>query len=238
MSRVQKSWLLLVNAVLLLAVEPSWKNKPISAWTEEEARQILDDSPWAKTVKATIHRLQTEDERRDAGVMGQGHGVGFDGVDGKNAKQKFPSDLKSEIAGPSARSKSQPVTLRIRWESALPVRAAEMKSHEMEPPTSPGDGYRVAVYGVPGAFTGDPKRLGDPLKKQAVLRREGRQDVKPSRVEVFQREDGLVVVYLFPLSAEISKKDGRIVFEAVIGRVGLAQAFNIDEMEFQGKLEL
>ena len=50
----------------------------------------------------------------------------------------------------------------VRWESALPIRAAEVKSQTGEPPTLPGDGYLIAVYGVPGAyFKGDPKKLGD-----------------------------------------------------------------------------
>jgi hypothetical protein len=58
------------------------------------------------------------------------------------------------------------------------------------------------------------------------------------RVEVFQRENGTVVVYLFPLSAEITKKDRRIQFEAQIGRIVFAQDFDLSEMEFLGKLEL
>ena len=66
------------------------------------------------------------------------------------------------------------------------------------------------MYGVPGInFKADPKQLGDPLKKEAALKRDGQRDVKPTRVEVFQREDGLSVVYLFPLSAEITARTGR-----------------------------
>jgi hypothetical protein len=102
-----------------------------------------------------------------------------------------------------------------------------------------GDGYRIAVYGVPGSgFKGDPKQLGAPLKNLAALKREGKKDVKPIRVEVFQREDGIVVAYLFPLSAEISRKDQRIQFEAQIGRIVLAQEFVLSDMEFMGQLEL
>jgi hypothetical protein len=102
-----------------------------------------------------------------------------------------------------------------------------------------GDGYRIAVYGVPGAnFKGDPEELGKPLKNLAALKRAGKKDVRPVRVEVFQREDGLVVVYLFPLSAEISKKDRQLQFEAQIGRIVVAQTFELSEMEFLGKLEL
>jgi len=119
------------------------------------------------------------------------------------------------------------------------VQLAEVKSHQVEPPTLEGDGYSIAVYGIPGGdFKGDPEKLGAPLKDLAALKREGKKDVRPIRVEVFQRENGAVVVYLFPLSAEISKKDQRIRFEAQIGRIVLAQDFDLSEMEFQGKLEL
>jgi len=40
------------------------------------------------------------------------------------------------------------------------------------------------------------------------------------------------------LSAEITRKDGLVTFEAQIGRVAVVQQFNIKEMQFQGKLEL
>jgi hypothetical protein len=62
--------------------------------------------------------------------------------------------------------------------------------------------------------------------------------VKPVRVEVFQRQDGLVVVYVFPLSAEISRKDKHVEFDAHIGRVHADYTFELGEMEIQGKLEL
>jgi hypothetical protein len=40
------------------------------------------------------------------------------------------------------------------------------------------------------------------------------------------------------LSAEITRKDRQIQFEAQIGRIVLAQTFDLSEMEFRGKLEL
>jgi hypothetical protein len=72
----------------------------------------------------------------------------------------------------------------------------------------------------------------------AALKREGKKDVKPVSVEVFQRGSGLVVVYLFPLSAEIARNDRQLRFEAQIGRIVVAQTFDLSEMEFMGKLEL
>jgi len=200
-----------------MAGEVSWKDKPISNWTAEDARQVLADSPWAKTTVGNVSRMQTEFERRDGRNMGQEHGVGFDGIDEKTKRQQAAGFFGTGVNGTP--NESRPVKLQIRWESALPIRAAELKAGVIAPATLAGDGYSIAVYGVPGSyFKDDPKKLGIPLKKEAFLRRGGKEDVKPSSVEVFQREDGLVVVYLFPLSAELTKKDGLVEFQARIGR--------------------
>jgi len=232
----QLSWLIPCSAVLLIAAEPIWKDKPIASWTDEDTKQILTHSAWAKTVVAGVTRRQTEDERREGGNMGQPTGVGYDGVDQRKAQQAAPGSL---FAAPAVVVKSQGIRLLVRWESALPIRVAEVKAHVPDPPTLSDDGYSIAVYGVPSSFAkGDPASLGKPLKELAFLRREGKKDVKPSSVEVFELEDSVAVVYLFPLSAEIGKKDSIVEFGAMIGRIRVSQDFNIEEMQFQGKLEL
>jgi hypothetical protein len=70
------------------------------------------------------------------------------------------------------------------------------------------------------------------------LRRTGKKDVKPISAEVFQLESGVVVAYVFPLSAEIIAKDGQVRFEAQIGRIVVGHTFELSDMEFMGKLEL
>jgi hypothetical protein len=224
-----------------MAADPVWKTKRAAEWTEEDAKLVLSSSPWAKDISATVTRRLTEEQLREGGQMGQPRGVGNEGVDPKGSGPKVSSNVLSGRGGDdrSARSLPQPIKLKLRWESALPVRLAELKSHEIEPPTLAGDGYYIAVYGVPGGdFKGDPKQLGDPLKNLASLKREGKKDVRPIRVEVFQQESGIVIVYVFPLSAEITKKDQRIQFEAHIGRIVFAHNFELTDMEFAGKLEL
>jgi hypothetical protein len=57
-------------------------------------------------------------------------------------------------------------------------------------------------------------------------------------VDVLQREDGPVIVYLFPRSQEITQQDKRVEFDAHIGRLQFAQSFYVDDMNYQGKLEL
>jgi hypothetical protein len=234
-------WVLPISGVLLMAGDAPWKDKPIPSWTAEDIRQILNDSPWSRIVSAGVTRRQSEDERRAGGEMGQPKGVGYDGVDDKRAKTQLPDNVADLLFKPTpyVAPPTQYLKLRLRWESSLPVRAAELRAGILAPPTLDVDGYTIAVYGVPGEyFKGDPKSLGEPLKKQAALKRDGQKDVMPSTAEVFQRANGVVVVYMFPPSMEITKKDGHIDFEAQIGRLVFEQSFNLEEMQFQGKLAL
>jgi hypothetical protein len=233
-----KFWVLPLTGALLMAGDPAWLGKPIPSWTEADAKQILMDSPWSKTVVAGITRRQTEDERRAGGQMGEAHGVGFDGVGTPRPKPQMPIQSLSDLVKPNpyVPPATQYLKLRLCWESALPVRAAELKTGVIPPPILVDDGYSIAVYGIPGEyFKGDPKSLGDPLKKQAALKRDGQKDVRPSSAEVFQLGGGVVVVFVFPLSAEISRKDGPVALSAQIGRLVFTQAFNPEEMQFQGK---
>jgi hypothetical protein len=237
----RQSVCLMVAAVSLAAADAVWKSKPAAQWTEEDIKQVLATSPWVKEVKAVVTRRLTEEELREGGQMGQPVGVGNEGVDPKGSGPKVSLNVFTGPGGDdrSLRSLPRPITLKLRWESALPIRIAEFKSQAGEAPTLDGEGYRIAVYGIPGGgFKGDPRELGKPLKNLAVLKRDGKKDVRPVSAEVFQLENGVVVVYVFPFSAEISKKDGQVRFEAQIGRIVVGQTFELSEMEFLGKLEL
>jgi hypothetical protein len=173
--------------------------------------------------------------------MGQPTGVGHDGVDPKGSGPNVSLNIFTGPGGDdrSPRSLPQPIALKLRWESALPIRIAEFKSRTVDAPALDDEGYRIAVYGIPGGgFKGDPKELGKPLKNLAALKRDGKKDVRPVSVEVVQLESGVVVVYVFPLSAEIGKNDKQVRFEAQIGRIVVAHTFDLSEMEYMGKLEL
>src|SRR5271165_291709 len=102
------------SAILLIAAEPAWRDKPIANWTEQDAQRVLGDSPWAKAVIAGIARRRSESELREGGQMGQPHGVGYDGVEDK----KRP--LAEVIGNPFTIEKAAPSTaptirLLVRW---------------------------------------------------------------------------------------------------------------------------
>jgi hypothetical protein len=227
----------LFPAALLLAGAAGWEGKPIDAWTPEDARVLLEESPWVRNVVGNIARLPTEAQLREGGNMGERHGVGFDGLDAYETKSSLLAVLLRSPDDPGPPPK--PVPLRLSWKSARPVHEAELRAGMVQLPSLPGEGYTLAVYGIPGPhFDATPERLGAPLIGNAVLHRAGKKDVRPTRVGVFQREDGLVVLYRFPPSAEISVKDGWLQFSARIGRIGVAATFDLNAMVYRDRLEI
>src|SRR5215831_14229519 len=126
-----------MSAAMLRAADPSWQTKAAPQWTEEDTRQILSNSPWARAITAGLARRQSEDELRDGGQMGQPRGIGYEGVDAKGTGPKLPTKVTDIFVpapngGRSVRSTVQGINVRLRWESALPVRLAELKSNEFD----------------------------------------------------------------------------------------------------------
>ena len=255
-----------------------WAAKAISDWTEDDAKLILNDSPWAKTTQPSIQSSSADQNPHSGhgGGMGRG-GIGFPGGGGGMGRHGggypgggypgggypgggggypgggggYPGGGGGYPGGGNSggqsgghrrdpQESSTPQPLRLVWESAMPVRAAELKAHDTNAPTLDDDNhYAIAVYGVASRFvSGDPKSLSKQLKKDATLKREEQAEIKPSDVEIIERTDGPVIVYLFPRSKEISAKDQRIEFDAKIGKLQFTQVFFPDQMKYQGRLEL
>jgi hypothetical protein len=234
MRRIPVSCFFSLCAVLLVAgdswaQDPGWKTKPIAQWSEEDARALLEDSPWVKHVTPQRLRDLSPDERRNGGNMeaGAGKGVGLAGIGLLGARRQAEALER-------ARAKPGPDPVVVRWESD-PVRAAELRAHQTAPAVSDAH-YAVVVYGIPL-----PSRwnLAHELQSVAWLKRYKKKDLKPSRVQILRREDGLAtVVYLFRRSVEITRKDQHVEFVAQLDRLFLAQFFTVGEMSLGGKLEL
>jgi hypothetical protein len=254
---MERKWrlsLLPISVALVCAADQPWKDKQVAEWNADDAKQILTDSPWAKTVKPTMDRSAQSNQRRSGGGMGRGGGIGMGGVGiglpgmggGRRGGMGGPGGggypgggRRSGTDDGTGTDYNEAAPLKVRWESALPIREAELKARDTSAPTLDADHYAIAVYGVPSRMAGgDTKSLANQLKKQATIKRDGKKNLKPSSVEVLQRDDGPVIVYLFPRSKEITRQDKRVEFDAKIGRLQLAQSFYVDDMNYQGKLEL
>ena len=231
----RKFWsIFALSALLLTGADQAWKNKQYPEWTEDDANEVMTNSPWAKTVVVTPVKPKGREEQ-PGGHRGRfgigGFGIGRSGSGGTGRQG-------GDDAGKAA-SPDQPATLTLRWESALPMREAELKARDTGAPDVGDHYYAIAVYGIPrGLVTDDSKERQGELKKLAVLKREGKKDLRPARVDILLRESGPVVVYLFAKSAEFTWRDHGITFEAQISRLKFSQAFSTDDMTFHGKLEL
>jgi len=135
----------------------------------------------------------------------------------------------------------------IRWESAIPVQAAEIKTHDKSAPELDGEDYAIAVFDVnltaASLSSIEMKGLDETVRRVAVLKIEGRpegpKEVKPSRTAVIELGGGMAtIVYFFPRSSHITAADERLVFEGQVGRITFAQYFYPAQMKFLGKLEL
>jgi hypothetical protein len=233
MCKLSRAPLLIIFAALLTASGPSWISKPPKQWDEADARQILTDSPWVRKVTPAELPLRNENAVRQSGLMGAGQSVGIDAIGGASA-------LTGVGANQPSRRGARPKALQVevRWESALPVRAAELKAKEEDLPEWEGPVYAIAIYDVPDLDV-NRKALTKWLSKEAYLKRDGKKDLRPVGVDLLAQEGGLTtIVYLFPRSEEITAQDTRVEFTAVFGRLSLAQYFYPAQMRFQGKLEL
>jgi hypothetical protein len=219
-----------LTAVVLFAADAAWKDKPISQWSVEDAKQVLIDSPWVKVVTPQNVRDLSPDERREGGNMeGVGHGVGLAGIGLLGPRRQAEALARAHY-------KPTPDAVVVRWESAPTIRGAEERAGETDVPHIDRDHYAVVVYDI---LTPKRYNLANELKGIAYLRRDTKKNMKPSHVDILRNDDGTAtIVYLFPRSKEITKKDGRLEFVAQIGRLFVSQFFYTWDMQLQGELEL
>jgi hypothetical protein len=230
---------LLLSIPLLVAADPPWVAKRIPEWSDKDAYLILSDSPWAKKAAASLARLMTAAERREGGDMAAQSG-GHGGIGLENAGTLVGRGSGGAIVRPGQGAEEQHIKLAIRWESALPVQAAELRTHDTSAPELDGEDYAIAVYAVSLKLASvELKGLEDDLKKLAVLKVEGRREFRPTRVVAVELGGGMAnVIYFFPRSAHITAEDTRLEFDGQVGRILFAQYFYPAEMKFLGKLEL
>jgi hypothetical protein len=231
MYRTKASGLLLLTAAFLSAENgTSWKTKPIGQWDNEDAKQLLADSPWVGHATLQWIRDRSPAERRDGGDWDAGIGQRF----GLAQLEMFNAGSMEE-AIELAHFKPTPGAVPIRWESALPVTTAEAKLGQSTASPLHGNWYAITLYDVPlpGGWSAVK------LKRLAYLRRANKPDFKPSRVEILRHENGkATITYLFSRSEEISRKDRSIIFVTQIDRLFVTQFFYPGTMEILGQLEL
>ncbi len=217
-----------------------WDKKHFTQWTEKEVQRTLNNSPWAKSVKiplaaATAGGLPSGGGgggRGRGGAPGAGGGGGLPGGGGGGGRRGGGGG-----AGAGMPTASQPsLDLLIRFNDALPVRHANVKqrlgeSDEITPEfqnyiDSEATHYVVAVAfrsqrttQMLGRFGANPERLIGTAK----LRRKGKDDIVPEKVEVLT-EPFAIFLYYFPRTDPIEVADKAVEFAMRLAPPAGAQA--------------
>ena len=209
-----------------------WSDKQFADWTEADALALLSSSPWVKSVQVPLPPELTPQQRRDGGAAGGGKGSGLSALEGD-----LLHGIREKPGVQFAKGSPRVETLEIRWESALPVRVAELKARDLSAPNWEGEYYAISVRNV--------HALGANFPKPAVLQRlsslGGGNNTKilPARVAVLPQGSGkFTVLYLFSRAIQFPATCTEVFFSARIGSIDLNEKFDLTRMRHLGKLDL
>jgi hypothetical protein len=164
------------------------------------------------------------------GGLGGGGGAGYPGG-GRSSDPDMGGDRE-----PGDRTAPSPVT--VRWESALPVREAQLKLQQ-EPVGADEPYYAITISGLPSRIANrDPQELRSRLLSDSYLKLKGKKKIALADVKLLTRDDNAVLLLLFPKSQEITAGDKEVEFSTRMARMEIKQKFALEDMTFDGKLQL
>lgn len=243
MRRSFATWILvLILAGLALADEP-WRTKSSKDWDEKEVNQILNNSPWARTISAPATWLRMGHQGLEVGTTIT--------VLGKRGNQN--TDLQTP---PPVHDKlyEQYARFLLRWESSRTVRAASARKAMLrgqlrwdkpvvEPAGIPSE-FELVLFNDPLAPFPIANEVG--LKEETCLLVVGTERrVYPNEVRIRRRNDGqiLEVHFLFPKTNRrgepvFSGKETAIEFQCYVAGAFLRVRFEPRRMRDQQGLDL
>jgi hypothetical protein len=217
----------------LMAGDNSWQKKQPDQWSQDDIRQVLNDSPWAKRVKVRYVEVAS---RRTGGMQPM--------------PGPFPSPGGGPIGIPGGQPRSQGPGVRtgsdvlVRWESASVIQQALKKAGIQRPPGSEltEENYLIAVVGMPDLGTGfddaDDAQIQNRLRDDARLFIGNKRSIIPNRVRAAILDSGWTILYAFPKSEVGPLSDEKVKLLARVGPAQFTAEFKTKDMEFGGKPDL
>jgi hypothetical protein len=226
-----------------------WNKKGSADWSPDEVHQLLNKSPWAKEVTATMAArsgsgggggnnggnsgLGGGNRGLNGGGMGgggrgmggMGNGGGAGGMGGGGGTPRMPQQVKG----------------LVRWESAKPIREASKETL----PDSFANHYVISLIGFPiGGRRSDSddngapklgKTAADRIKSATKLTPKGRDAVEPDVVQLV----GTALLLGFAQdSLKLSPDDREVAFATALGRMSIKTKFTFKEMMYHENLAI
>lgn len=156
MRPLAKALALVCVATLLAWAGDPWKEKPYTEWNEKDVQKVLNDSPWARTVRVTMSwrplpvgaNTGYEASTQSPGAQPAGEMAPAGPGPGQAGNPTAPSEMALRV--PQAE-------FVVRWVSALTVRQALVRNAELagNPLQDPSqllqvqpDSYQILVLGA------------------------------------------------------------------------------------------
>jgi hypothetical protein len=245
LKHLSRCLIVLACGVVVMFAEDFWAKKPYTDWNEKDAAKLLQSSPWTREVSVTVgsEGPMAGGERR-GGRNGEG-GSGMGG--GQNiggAGRGGGRDYGSESGGGAP-----PMLLRVRWQSAMPVRQALVVTHYGHEKVDseearqflnqPVTAYVIALVGVPAGVARMPAdKLNEMAKAGTVLTRKDKDPIAAEEAKVVPREKLVDVFFFFPRTSPITIDDNEVEFATKLGPFEVKRKFKLKDMTIGGKLEL
>ena len=248
------------------AKDDFWKQKDPSQWTAEEKNEMLTKSPWAKQVETESQRQGSPGGgRRRMGGMGipglgggyPGGGGGYPGGGGgyPGGGGGYPGGGGGYPGGGGGGYGQQMrYNVTVRWESALPVRAAL----EQPPQEASTGNYVISVTGLPDHMPrmrrsdsddqsqdddSDQDRakrledLADRLKETTELEPKGMAPLHPSKVVPQNSTASTSFLFIFDKNeGAITEDHKEVTFTTHMGPLEVKTKFNLKDMKYKGGL--
>ena len=252
MRRILVSLTALLLAVSLWADDP-WKFKPYTDWSEEVARKILNDSPWAKETKVDATWRSPASGSSGSGGAAIPGAAGARGRTGADTSAGGPTTGSGLATVDSTRTPplGDPTAIPqavfvIRWGSALTTRQAVARLALLRGTPEAGvkklleqqfSEYQVVVTGQDMTpFTEVEEKE---LQEKALLQpKRSRLKLSPSRVEITRSPDGKRVIsvsYFFPKATPsgdptLGLEEKGVEFTAPVRKNSLKCSFDLQKM--------
>lgn len=240
-----------------------WSHKTPEQWSAQDVQRILTDSPWAKQESARFPEIVVHDESAGS-AQGDPNAAGV----GSRAGMPLPGGQPGRWDGGVGRDRSGTPTLPVlvRWDSALPVRQALVRSGESDETLArSATDYIITILGLwpgetaaHGTEQAQDNSLGavppgtQPVQEQAAPQRLGRMreglmastklvpkgqpGISPEDVKL-DLKTGAIHLF-FPRNNPITLNDKEVTLSTQFGPMRVSAKFRLKDMASNGKLEL
>lgn len=239
--------LLSALALSLLASQP-WKAGDPERWTAQDVQRILTDSPWAQRAPASFGIAEEQEQTPPPGPSTDAPQAGMAGPHGATDGRWDGGVGRVQHTGPPI------LDVTVRWDSALPVRQAMERAHEVvgyEGNRIRKD-YIITVIGLipggrhdrnePSGSAQDSAAAVDQNELLAGLMRYSRlwpKGKSPLRPEDAKLDSATGVLHLFfPRTGDIAEDDKEVTFETRFGSLTVVKRFRLKDLLYKGQLEL